>query len=301
VVTLEPGEEVIPQTTITLTGDKSYAPGGGNITKYQWTAEQPPGAQHTFLPSATFPNPKMTLNSSGLYTFCLDVWDQDGTQSCSPACVQVNVQPDEAIHIELSWSTPADPDETDSGPGAGADMDLHFAHPLASGPDLDGDGQGDPWFSNPYDTFWLNSDPNWGSFNPAMDDDPSLDLDDTDGAGPENLNVNAPETADYAIGVHYWHDHGFGPSYAKVRIWVLGIEVFSTPDVLMQPLDMWFVGKLHWPNVVTGQSSKDPVTVCKYGPAPGGGEAMWQPAGAWCITPCYKPQSPEPPQQAACP
>ena len=38
-----------------------------------------------------------------------------------------------------------------------------------------------------FDCFWFNAHPNWGSFDPSVDDDPGLDRDDTDGAGPENL------------------------------------------------------------------------------------------------------------------
>ena len=96
----------------------------------------------------------------------------------------------------------------------------YTSHPDASGPDLDVNGIEDPWFDKDWDAFWYNKSPNWGSFDPAAGDDPSLDRDDTDGAGPENLNIAIPEDdIVYHIGVHYWDSHGLGPVNATVRVW----------------------------------------------------------------------------------
>ena len=39
-------------------------------------------------------------------------------------------------------------------------------------------------------------------------DDPSIDLDDTDGFGPETITVENPCDGTYAIAVHYWSSHG---------------------------------------------------------------------------------------------
>ena len=169
-------------------------PGAPKIDKYKWTVKQPPGSNQPLLPNAKFPNPTLLANAAGEYTFCLEVVDANGTKSCQQTCKTVLVVPNNAVHVELLWDTPADPDQTDTGPMAGADLDLHFSHELAFGPDIDCDGAGDPWFSNPFDCFWYNANPNqWGSMSPAKKDDPHLDLDDTDGAGPENLNLEEPE------------------------------------------------------------------------------------------------------------
>ncbi len=292
-ITVKEGEEVIPQTVLHLKGDQSKAAGGGTIKAHKWSVKQPTGSNQVFVPGPSFPNPTFTANAAGEYEFCLDVWDQNDQKSCATACVPVNVIPEEAIHVELLWKTPADPDETDTGPAAGSDMDLHFTHYLANGPDIDCDGTPDPWFSNPFDTFWFNPNPNWGSSNPAVNDDPSLDLDDTDGAGPENLNLDQPEgtvgnPVQYAVGVHYWNDHGYGTSYATVNVYVLGILAFQITDVKMNVLDMWYVGKVNWPNGMTG-GIKEPIEPCyQSGDACSGTGKMWQPPpGEWCITPCY--------------
>jgi hypothetical protein len=155
--------------------------------------KQPVGSQSVFLPSFLAADPTFEVNVAGIYEFQLDVWDQNDQKSLTSAFVTVAVIPDEVIHVELLWTTEGDPDQTDAGPEAGVDLDLHFAHPFAIyGPDVDGDGAPDPWFDVPFDCFWFNAHPNWGSLNPAVDDNPGLDRDDTDGAGPENINLNLP-------------------------------------------------------------------------------------------------------------
>lgn len=241
------GDEVIPQTVMHLYGDESYSTYGA-IQKWEWHVEQPDGAQSVFVPSYTFPNPTFEVNAAGLYKFALTVYDESGTPSCFPGTYDVLVIPDEAIHIELLWHTPEDPDETDTGPEAGSDLDLHFLHPWAAGPDLDGDGQPDGWFDIPFDTFWFNAQPNWNSYDPNLDDDPGLDRDDTDGAGPENINLDIPENVTYRVGVHYWNDHGYGASYATVRVYIYAQMVFEVTDLKMVDKDMCEICTIDWPS-----------------------------------------------------
>jgi len=47
-------------------------------------ANLPPGAIGVFVPSLSFPNPTFAANLVGEYTFRLDVWDDQGLQSCVP-------------------------------------------------------------------------------------------------------------------------------------------------------------------------------------------------------------------------
>ena len=243
------GDEVIPQTILHLFGDDSTSP-NGEIKEYEWDVSQPPGSQSVFVPSAHYPTPTFETNMVGVYTFYLTVVDQIGKVSCYPGQFEIVVIPDEAVHIEMYWYTPEDPDETDTGPEAGSDLDVHFLHPWAAGPDLDGDGAPDGWFDIPFDCFWFNAHPNWGSYDPGINDDPGLDRDDTDGAGPENINLDIPENVTYRIGVHYWNDHGYGSAYATVRIYVYANPAGEVADVQLVDSDMWFVGSLNWPDGV---------------------------------------------------
>ena len=246
------GNEVIPQTELHLDGNESYA-SNGSIQKWLWSVDQPTGSQSVFVPSNSFPTPTFEPNVAGVYTFYLTVYDQTNAPSCLPAAYEAVVISDEAIHIELLWHTPGDPDETDQGPEAGADLDLHFVHPYASGPDLDNDGAPDGWFDMPFDCFWFNSEPNWGTFNPDIDDDPGLDRDDTDGAGPESLNLAIPEEVTYRVGAHYYNPHGFGASYATVRVYIYSQLVYQAADVLLVEKDMWEVCTIEWPSGTVDQ------------------------------------------------
>ncbi len=248
VIKVQEGQEVIPQTLLHLRGDQSYAQEGNTLEKWEWSVVQPIGSASTFVPSTNFPNPTFEANVAGPYIFSLDVFDTQGLKSCEPAVFEVVVVPDEAIHIELLWHTPEDPDETDTGPDAGADMDLHFVHPLAGGPDLDGDSKPDGWFAAPYDCYWFNDHPDWASWDPAINDDPGLDRDDTDGAGPENVNLDIPENVTYRVGVHYWDDHGYDISLATLRVYIFSLLVFEAKDVMMVDSDMWEVCTVQWPS-----------------------------------------------------
>ncbi len=248
IIQVQEGEEVIPQTKLHLVGSQSTAP-SGSIKTYEWSVQQPPGSKSVFHPSKSFADPTFEVNVAGTYVFYLNVWDEKGEAACEVAEYTVIVNPDEAIHIELLWDTPNDPDQTDEGPEAGADMDLHFTHPFATGADVDGDGIPDGFFDMPFDTFWFNPEPDWASHDPAVDDNPSLDRDDTDGAGPENINLNLPEDGlKYRVGVHYWNDHGFGASYATVRVYIFSVLVFEVAGVEMMHHDMCEFATIDWPS-----------------------------------------------------
>ncbi len=270
VVVIKEGEKVIPQTNLHLFGDQSFAPTGA-VVKWQWAAKQPPGSASVFVPSSAFPNPTFECNVAGNYQFQLDVWSAEGIKSCVRAEVSVVVIPDEAIHVELVWNTPNDPDQTDQGPEAGSDFDLHFVHEQkAVGDfDVDKDGVPDPWFDQPYDAFWFNAHPNWGGLDPSADDDPSLDRDDTDGAGPENLNLNVPENgAVYRIGVHYWHSHSYGKSFATLRVYIYSNLVWEVGDVSLEEKCLWDAVRIDWPTAkvtaVPNPKGAGPRITCPY-------------------------------------
>jgi hypothetical protein len=248
IITIAEGDTVVPQTLLHLDGMQSIAPAGG-IAKYKWEVTQPKGSVGLFAPNDASPQVTFEPNVAGDYVFRLRVWDQAGKESCFPGVRTVKVLPDQAIHVELLWHTPGDPDQTDSGPGAGSDLDLHFAHPYGAVLDFDGDGGADPWFDAKYDCFWFNKNPEWGSYDPNIDDNPSLDRDDTDGAGPENLNLTLPEDGmEYAVGVHVFDDHGWGASTAEVRIYIYGQLQYQVTSEAIAVGDFWYVADVAWPS-----------------------------------------------------
>ena len=248
IITVQEGDTVVPQTLLHLDGLQSLAPTGA-ISKYKWEVSQPTGSVGLFLPADTAPQVTFQPNVAGDYVFRLRVWDQTGKESCFPGVRTVKVLPDQAIHVELLWNTPGDPDQSDSGPAAGADLDLHFSHDFGSVLDFDNDGAPDPWFDAKYDCFWFNKTPEWGSYDPNIDDNPSLDRDDTDGAGPENLNLTLPEDGhEYAVGVHYFNANGWGPSTAEVRIYIYGQLQYQVTSKALNQGDLWYVADIQWPS-----------------------------------------------------
>lgn len=257
VIIIQEGEEVIPQTTLHLIGSQSTT-AIGPVAVYQWEVDQPGSVQSVFTPSTAVANPTFEVNAAGHYTFRLTVIDAAGVASCVPATAEVFVNPNEAIHAELLWNTPGDPFPNDE---VGADLDLHFMHPNAAGVyDGDGDGEPDDWFDNPFDCFWNNPHPNWASADNNVNDNPGLDRDDTDGLGPENLNLDLPEDGlTYRVGVNYWDDAGFGTSTATVRIYIYGNPVFEVSGVELFKHDMWWVTEITWPPAGT---NPEVINVC---------------------------------------
>jgi len=241
----EEGQEVIPQTVLHLQGTSTHEVPTDALA-WQWSATQPPGSKSVFEPSAYVEDPTFEANVAGTYTFYLDAWNVHGTKTIAPAMMQVQVIPDEEIHVELLWTTPGDPTETNEGQGMGSDVDLHFVHPMASGPDLDGDGEPDGWFDHPFDCFFHNMHPEWGDFGPGVNDNPGLDRDDVDGWGPENINLSFPEPVTYRVGVHYWNDHGYGFSDATVRVYLEGELAWESLPTRLIDKDMWRVIDIIW-------------------------------------------------------
>ncbi|GEM_PF-1197010 len=256
-IDVKPGTTVIPQTPLTLSAGPSKACPGQALTGYKWTVSQPNGSVATFSPNDAAKIVGLVPNVSGTYTFGLTVSDASGTKS-EPAKVKVEVLPDNKLHVELTWVQLGDKNKGDK---KGSDLDLHLAHPLASQVkgqgDLDQDGKPDPWYAQCYDCFWFNCKPGgnnkavWGSLA-DLDDDATVDLDDTDGWGPENISIKYPEQkvngkeAWYTIGVYVFSDVGMGPSVPKVRVFLDSLEVFNKKGPPMVTKDMWCAAKVKW-------------------------------------------------------
>ena len=237
------GAVVPTYTVLKLVGDESYA-AQGTVTKWKWDVDQPAGSQSVFVPSSTFPNPTFEVKVAGQYTFRLLVCDSSGTPSCFPAVHQVTGS-DEGIRVEVTWQTIEDPESVEQY--YGVDIDLHLLHPWAEGAgrDVDGDGTKDGWCDVPFDCFSSNPTPNWGSYDPALNDDPQLDWD-LIGPGPEAITLSIPEEVTYRVGVLYRFDgFSFGPSEATLRVLLYGQEVFEAKTVLEEH-DFWEVCTIDW-------------------------------------------------------
>ncbi len=225
----------IPLKTVLLDGTQSVD-ANGSIASYEWTIiQRPPNSTARLEPTNTDPAPSMFLDLAGIYIIELTVYDEQGLASCSDdetRRVTISAVPDEDIHVQLVWDTPNDANQTDT---VGTDLDLHYLHPAGR------------WNQAPYDIFWRNGTADWGG--PGGSDDPSLDIDDTDGSGPENVNHDNPESGlIYSVGVYYYADKGLGPSYATLRIYVQGTQRYEYRDqYLPKEETFWRAAAITWP------------------------------------------------------
>ncbi len=245
VATALEGPLLNPGTILHLDGSQSYA-AGSDVAAWSWSVNQPAGSVSGFHPSASLAKPTFACDVIGDYAFELEVMDLDGEPSCDTASVDLQVVPAQVLHIELLWDTPGDPDPSDEGFGLGADVDLHLLHPDADGDDVTGDGVPDGWFDPLWDCNWTNPDPVWGDGG-AQDDDPHVLRLDFDGAGPESIALDVlADGATYRIGVHYRNQYAYGPSTARVRVFLFGALAWESPPVTLQMFDLWEVATLTW-------------------------------------------------------
>jgi len=170
------GTRPLTDTEIAVTASDN-----GEIVRWQWSLDaQPPGSavRPMFPMSDTF---TFKPDLAGDYRFTLQVTDDE---SLSARCTfDVQAVAEEGLRVEMFWDT------------QDTDMDLHLLSPVAKRW-FDEDTSQDCFYSN-----CAGSSLNWS--NPATDtDDPHLDIDDTDGFGPENINVDRPAAGVYRVGVH---------------------------------------------------------------------------------------------------
>lgn len=205
----------------------------GSVVDWVWEiVERPQGSVAELEPvSNEPPDPsrrQLFLDLAGRFVVEMTAIDDGGCATETPATVTILVVPSEAVHVQVVWNNPQDPDQTDR---SGSDIDTHLLKmPIGR------------WFESPYDNYFGNREPFWNPENP------SLDIDDTNGAGPENINMDDPIPCQwYAVGIHYWRQQ-FGTAYTTVRIYINGGLVFELPNKPMQNTNQWWdVARIHWP------------------------------------------------------
>ena len=224
----------LPLQVLVLDGSASFDPSGDEIVEYIWEiVEAPERAINGIRAFSGDPEngalAEYFLPLAGRYRICLSVVDDTGLECLdTQQCVTVIAIPEEAIAIELTWDNPTDPDQADS---EGSDVDLHFVKMPA------------PWFDPVFDAYYANEEPIWNPENP------SLDIDDTDGVGPETVQLDNPDDCQwYAVGAHYFREQ-WGTAWPTVRIFINGRLI---DEIVNQPLfstdDFWDIARIHWPS-----------------------------------------------------
>ncbi|MCA9547451.1 MAG: hypothetical protein KC613_23770, partial [Myxococcales bacterium] len=184
------------------------------------------------------PGAAVFLDLAGRYRLGLTVTDAQGAEAPGPTCPAgpgwvVDAVPDAALHVQLVWHTPGDPDEADID---GSDLDLHLRR---AGGQWGGEG----------DCFYAQRAAAWPPAGAVGD--ATLDIDDVDGQGPENINVLAPDAAGapYEVGVHAFRLYAdpvgrVQPTEATVRIFLDGVEAAAWRRTLTDHEQFWTVARV---------------------------------------------------------
>ncbi|MDH5490809.1 MAG: MopE-related protein, partial [Myxococcales bacterium] len=213
-------------STLTLGGSGSD-PDGGPVS-YSWTVlSAPPGSTSAPSPPGAATT-NFYLDAGGSFVVQLCVTDDEGDSSCCTVPLESTVPGQ--IHVELAWDQ------------AEVDVDLHLRNVSWT--------SGEGWWT-PDDCYYSNKTPDWGVAGASAN--PNLDIDDTDGFGPENTTIDVdPSAGTYAIALHYYCDDRAGTSTATgatVRIWCDGALVATYPAIDLGSTDAWItLAELDYPS-----------------------------------------------------
>ncbi|MBU1433237.1 hypothetical protein KKF91_22110, partial [Myxococcota bacterium] len=188
------------------------------------------------------PNARFYVDLIGAYDIGLFVTHVEGLTAPSERCdgayiVHITTRAGDGLHFQLTWNTPDDLDQSDQ---EGVDLDIHLRHP-----------QGASWSVAPHDCFYQNRNPDWGPVGEAGD--PSLDIDDINGAGPENITLPSPEAniGAYHLGVEVYNAAlGLGlpevETTARMRVHLDGLVLGDWTRTLNQSRSFWEILSLEW-------------------------------------------------------
>lgn len=222
---------IAPLDRVTLDGRDSYDPRDAGdrslITDYHWEVTDAPDGVNpddfAFQGQGTG-TLSLFLPLAGTYKVSLKVTNDQDIDSVATAdsTVTINAVPSQRFLVELTW----DDDEND--------QDLHLVNAAL---DETLCGEDDCYFGNDTPQWYTSSDEGEGA-------NPALDIDDMDGLGPENINIDAPRASTYRIYVHYFSFSGAATT-STVKIWVDG-EVAATYSRRMFPEEVWTVAEIDW-------------------------------------------------------
>ena len=191
-------QDTIETTPLTPTTIVGRAVDDGEIRSAGWSLVGAPTGSNAQPPTPTDAQRTVfTPDIAGDYTLRLQVQDDAG--HLAECTTLVRAIATEGLRVEIFWDTNR------------TDMDTHVLHPDA-----------ETWGSR-LDCFYANCVGGLAWSTPGRDDDPSLDIDDVNGFGPENINIATPAAGTYRVGVHSFRGEG----RVTVRIYCGGSS--STP------------------------------------------------------------------------
>lgn len=213
----------------------AYIPGDGyqdlEDVSWLWNIESAPAGSAISLPDATGSFIEIVPDVRGYYLVRVEGIREGVGAGEATAVVEV-FEYGVGLTIQLTWSTPE------------GDVDLHLVNLTESG----------VFGEEPFDCYYSNKSPDWPPAGPGGD--PTLDVDDVQGFGPENISITETVPAAYRVFAHYFSDHGFGPTDATIRIALLDSALHIDTQTLPQTGAVWMVA-----DVDTGLQTVTPIDV----------------------------------------
>ncbi len=201
-------------------GSASYDPTGGQIVEWDWRLVEFPAGSAVDMPLGDAIRSPFQPDMAGDYVGQLVVTNDVGMQS-DPCTVTLQSIPAENLWVEMYWTEEFD------------DMDLHLIRNNGNLKSND-----DCYYGNCVPPASLS----WGSAGP--EDDPSLDLDDIPGMGPENINISQPESTVFTVYVHDYSGSNWG---------MPGADTMGGNDVTV---NIYLNGEMVWSDTrsITGEN-----------------------------------------------
>lgn len=201
VCAVDPAEILAIHETADWIGSASYD--DGSIVSYDWTLISSPAGATATMPSGLANRRGFSPDVAGEYIGQLVVTDNDGLVS-EPCLATLEATAGDGLWVEMFWTN------------SGDDMDLHL---------LDDGGV----LATDSDCYYANC--TWGGLNwggAGTSDNPTLDLDDIPGTGPENINIDSPARGTYAVYVHDYPGSVYaGRNDVTVNVYLAGRLVWT--------------------------------------------------------------------------
>jgi len=237
-----PSPQIRPLDDVVLTaGDSQASTPGATIASYEWWIISRPLQSSNELTTVNQQTTQFTFNSSGSPVMAVDVagfydigcrvTDTTGAVSTNDARVSFNVIPSDALHVQLTWDSP------------NYDYDLHLLK--------DNGGwcsQNSCYYGNCNTNAPTTILPEWDGIGGVTPGDPTLDIDDLSGYGPENINVDEPTDAVYRIGVHAYDFTVSTDVWVTVKVYVNGALAYEDSREMSIGKSFWQVAEVDWFN-----------------------------------------------------
>jgi len=195
----------------------------GTVVSTEWSFFSKPNGTASVLNPVTGTRTQFTPDTVGEYIARFTATDNDGEVSYCD--IHINAKTRDHLNVTLTWDK-----------GGMSDMDLHLLKP----------GAASSKWGTVDDCFWAVVNPDWGDVG-VSEDNPRLDRDDTDGFGPEVIQIESPKDGRYTVGVDYFDDQNEGASIATIKIICNGEEHTYTSSSL-SPKNKWAVIDIVWSN-----------------------------------------------------